>query len=118
VSIHNNRKLSIKTRQRTGFDHTRSAPEMYEAYLSGRADKDPSELWYQEELGFFDSCIIPLAMKMCDCGVFGVASDDLLKCAVTNRQEWEQKGQAGSSSSPPAAALLLLLLSSVCCISI
>jgi hypothetical protein len=69
--------------------------EMYEAYLSGRADKDPSELcWYQEELGFFDSCIIPLAMKMCDCGVFGVASDDLLKCAVTNRQEWEQKGQA------------------------
>ena len=30
--------------------------EMYRAYKDGRADKDPSEFWYQGEIGFFDFC--------------------------------------------------------------
>lgn len=28
--------------------------EMYDAYKAGRSEKDPSEFWYQGELGFFD----------------------------------------------------------------
>jgi hypothetical protein len=67
--------------------------EMYVAYLNGRADKDPSELWYRSELGLFDFCIIPLATKLRDCGAFGVSSDEYLACAVKNRQEWEAQGQ-------------------------
>jgi hypothetical protein len=40
VSIHNNRKLSIKTRQRTGFDHTRSALPPWYSSSQGNAIHD------------------------------------------------------------------------------
>ena len=67
--------------------------ECYLAYLSGRGDKDPLDSWYQGELGFFDFYIIPLAKKLKECGVFGVASDEYLQYAVANRTEWEVKGR-------------------------
>jgi hypothetical protein len=65
---------------------------MYKAYEEGRADKNPSEGWYQGELGFFDFYIIPLARKLKECQVFGVSSEEFLSYATTNRQEWEAKG--------------------------
>eukprot|EP00522_Entomoneis_paludosa_P013724 CAMPEP_0172441438 /NCGR_PEP_ID=MMETSP1065-20121228/1982_1 /TAXON_ID=265537 /ORGANISM="Amphiprora paludosa, Strain CCMP125" /LENGTH=1154 /DNA_ID=CAMNT_0013190803 /DNA_START=176 /DNA_END=3640 /DNA_ORIENTATION=+ len=67
--------------------------EMYEAFLQGRAEKDPSSNWYEGEKGFFDFYIIPLAKKLKDCGVFGVSSDEYLQYAVQNRKEWDLKGQ-------------------------
>jgi hypothetical protein len=67
--------------------------EMYQAYLNGRAEKDPSEFWYQGEIGFFDFYIIPLAKKLDECGVFGVSSNEYLNYAMKNRQEWEGKGK-------------------------
>lgn len=67
--------------------------EMYKAYKEGRAEKDPSESWYNGELGFFDFYIIPLAKKLKDCGVFGVSSDEYLNYAQKNRAEWESKGK-------------------------
>jgi len=67
--------------------------ECYKAYQDGRADKDPSEGWYQGEIGFFDFYIIPLAKKLKNCGVFGVSSDEYLNYAQKNRQEWEIRGQ-------------------------
>jgi 3'5'-cyclic nucleotide phosphodiesterase len=67
--------------------------ECYKAYTEGRAEKDPSEGWYQGELGFYDFYIIPLAKKLKDCGVFGVASDEYLNYAVRNRKEWEDRGR-------------------------
>jgi len=67
--------------------------EMYLAYKNGRAEKDPSDFWYQGEVGFFDFYIIPLAKKLKDCGVFGVSSDEYLNYALKNRQEWELRGQ-------------------------
>jgi hypothetical protein len=67
--------------------------ECYKAYKEGRADKDPSEGWYQGELGFYDFYIIPLAKKLKDCGVFGVSSDEYLNYAVRNRKEWEERGR-------------------------
>jgi hypothetical protein len=67
--------------------------EMYVAFLNGRLEKDPSVGWYQGELGFFDFYIIPLAKKLKECGVFGVAnSDEYLNYAEKNRSEWEIKG--------------------------
>jgi len=68
--------------------------EMYEAYKRGRWDKDPSENWYQGEIGFFDNYIIPLAKKLKECGVFGVSSDEYLNYAMENRLEWEAKGES------------------------
>ena len=64
---------------------------MYAAFEDGRG-KDPSEGWYQGELWFYDNYIIPLAQKLKECNVFGVASDEFLSYALENRREWESKG--------------------------
>jgi len=68
--------------------------ECTKAYKEGRADKDPVEYWYKGEIGFFDFYIIPLARKLATCGVFGVSSDEYINYAVSNRQEWEERGEA------------------------
>lgn len=67
--------------------------ELYNAYREGRAENDPTEGWYKGELGFLDFYIIPLAKKLKECGVFGVSSDEYLNYALSNRAEWEDKGQ-------------------------
>lgn len=67
--------------------------ELYQSYLEGHSDKDPSEGWYEGEMGFFDYYILPLAKKLQDCGVFGVASHEYLNYAEQNRKEWEAKGK-------------------------
>ena len=67
--------------------------ECYQAFQDGRAKEDPSERWYQGELGFFDFYIIPLAKKLKKCGVFGVSSDEYLNYATKNRQEWSDRGK-------------------------
>jgi hypothetical protein len=69
--------------------------ELYKAFLDGRGGaKDPSAFWAKGEVGFFDFYIIPLARKLKDCGVFGVSSDEYLQYAISNRNEWEAKGDA------------------------
>ena len=68
--------------------------EMYQAYLAGRSDKNPTDSWYKGEIWFFDNYVIPLAKKLDSCGVFGVSSDECLNYAVANRREWEQRGEA------------------------
>jgi 3'5'-cyclic nucleotide phosphodiesterase len=67
--------------------------ENMKAFRAGRAEKDPSTYWYEGELGFFDFYIIPLAKKLKECGVFGVASDEYLDYATKNRKEWELHGK-------------------------
>ncbi len=67
--------------------------EMHRAYQDGRADRDPTEFWYEGEISFFDNYIIPLAKKLSECGVFGVSSDEYLNYAIMNRNEWEKKGK-------------------------
>eukprot|EP00980_Cylindrotheca_fusiformis_P001922 scaffold437_cov111-Cylindrotheca_fusiformis.AAC.20 len=68
--------------------------ECYGAYKNGRADSDPSENWYEGEIGFFDCFVIPLAKKLLSCGVFGVASHEYLNYAIANREEWVREGEA------------------------
>ena len=65
---------------------------MYAAYKAGRMAKDPSTFWYKGELSFFDNYVIPLAMKLQECNVFGVSSDEYLNYAKMNRAEWEDRG--------------------------
>ena len=67
--------------------------EVYKAYKEGRNPTDPSKVWYQGEIGFFDFYIIPLANKLKDCGVFGVSSDEYLYYASNNRAEWVSRGE-------------------------
>jgi hypothetical protein len=61
--------------------------------MAGRMDNDPSENWYKGEMGFFDFYIIPLAKKLAECGVFGKSSDEYLNYALSNRREWEARGE-------------------------
>ena len=68
--------------------------EHYRAYKAGRMEKHPADGWYKGELWFYDNYIIPLAKKLKDCGVFGVASDEFLTYATDNRNEWSIKGEA------------------------
>lgn len=68
--------------------------EMYTAFLQGRTKKDPASFWYEGEISFFDSTVIPLAEKLKDCGVLGVSSDEYLNYAKNNRKEWMAKGPA------------------------
>jgi hypothetical protein len=42
---------------------------------------------------FFDNYVIPLAKKLKECEVFGAASDECLNYAISNRSEWEEKGE-------------------------
>jgi 3'5'-cyclic nucleotide phosphodiesterase len=67
--------------------------EMYTAYLTGRLAFDPSQTWYTGELKFLNGYVIPLAKKLKDCNVFGVASDECLTYAENNKKEWESKGE-------------------------
>lgn len=67
--------------------------EMYLAYRNGSSTFDPSGDWYQGQIRFFDSYVIPLAMRLKECGVFGVSSDEYLSYALANRREWEEKGK-------------------------
>jgi 3'5'-cyclic nucleotide phosphodiesterase len=67
--------------------------ELYVAYERGRLDRNPVEFWYEGEMGFFDFYVIPLGKKLRECGIFGVSSDEYLKYALKNRQEWEERGK-------------------------
>ena len=66
---------------------------MHEAYRTGRVDVDPSLNWYLGEIGFFDYYLIPLAMKIKECGVFGASGYEYVSYVLKNKKEWEQKGQ-------------------------
>jgi hypothetical protein len=66
---------------------------MYQAFKANRLNRNPGEFWFQGEIGFFDFYIIPLAKKIGECKVFGVSSDEFLKYAQANRNEWELKGK-------------------------
>jgi 3'5'-cyclic nucleotide phosphodiesterase len=68
--------------------------ELLEAFRAGRAGKDPSEFWYDGELGFFDFYIIPLAERLKECPAFYTSGRELLLYAESNRKEWAAKGQS------------------------
>ena len=70
--------------------------EKYLAYESGRAttaDKDPSEIWYERELKFFDSRIV-LAKQLQNCRVFNKVAEIYVNAALSNRREWEKTGRS------------------------
>eukprot|EP00339_Tiarina_fusa_P025544 CAMPEP_0117020940 /NCGR_PEP_ID=MMETSP0472-20121206/15856_1 /TAXON_ID=693140 ORGANISM="Tiarina fusus, Strain LIS" /NCGR_SAMPLE_ID=MMETSP0472 /ASSEMBLY_ACC=CAM_ASM_000603 /LENGTH=1185 /DNA_ID=CAMNT_0004726283 /DNA_START=326 /DNA_END=3883 /DNA_ORIENTATION=- len=67
--------------------------EMHEAFQSGKVNADPSTNWYIGELGFFDYYLIPLAMKLKECGVFGASGYEYISYVLKNKKEWERKGR-------------------------
>lgn len=67
--------------------------EMYTSFKKGRSEEDPSLDWYEGELKFFDTHVIPLAQKLKDCEALGVSGDEYMMYAFQNREEWARKGK-------------------------
>lgn len=68
--------------------------ETYDAYHAGRTEKDPTTWWYVGELAFFDKFVIPLALRLKDCGIFGsTAGEEYLKNSLQNRKQWGTNGK-------------------------
>lgn len=67
--------------------------EMHNAFKQGKVAVDPSTNWYIGEIGFFDYYLIPLAMKLKECGVFGASGYEYVSYVLKNKKEWERKGQ-------------------------
>eukprot|EP00538_Stauroneis_constricta_P012875 CAMPEP_0119571742 /NCGR_PEP_ID=MMETSP1352-20130426/44271_1 /TAXON_ID=265584 /ORGANISM="Stauroneis constricta, Strain CCMP1120" /LENGTH=1270 /DNA_ID=CAMNT_0007621425 /DNA_START=84 /DNA_END=3894 /DNA_ORIENTATION=- len=65
--------------------------EMHAAYQAGRAEKDPTDGWYQGDIGFFKFYIVPLAKKLELCGLQCV--DKYVQQAESNCEEWTKRGE-------------------------
>jgi len=68
--------------------------EFYVAHLSDRLAFDPSENWYENQIGFFSHYIIPLSQKMNTCGVFGTTGNLFEYFAMENKKRWTEEGEA------------------------
>jgi hypothetical protein len=75
------------------FWNRRLYEELYVAFKMGRSDIDPSNDWYENQLGFFKLYIIPLAGKLQKCGVFGKLGWEWKKNAVLIRDRWIREGE-------------------------
>jgi hypothetical protein len=67
--------------------------EMHNAFKQGKVAVDPSTNWFIGEIGFFDYYLIPLAMKLKECGVFGASGYEYASHVLKNKKEWERQGQ-------------------------
>lgn len=66
--------------------------EQMEAYESGRMNIDPGTNWFQNQIGFLDSYVIPLARRLDDVGVFGDHGQQFAAYAMENRRQWVEEG--------------------------
>jgi len=67
--------------------------EQMEAYESDRMNSDPGENWFQNQLAFFDSYVIPLAKRLDDLGVFGDHGQQFASYTMENRRQWVEEGR-------------------------
>lgn len=73
--------------------NSRLFEEMHLAWQRGRSQNDPSEFWFESELGFFDFVIIPMVEKLKSCGLFGARGGSYLEFAANNRQQMHVHGR-------------------------
>ena len=71
--------------------NTRLFIELNDAYVSGRGN-NPASNWFNGQIGFFDYYVIPLAKRLQQSGVFGIAGDSFVENAVNNKNRWQQDG--------------------------
>lgn len=69
--------------------HRRLFNEIHTKSVTGERNYDPSKSWVQDELGFFDNCVLPLAKEL-EANGFG---GEYLARAEENHREWVVTGQ-------------------------
>jgi hypothetical protein len=67
--------------------------ELYEAFMCGRSENNPTNEWYENQLFFYKIYVLPLAEKMQKVGVFGDVGGNFLKNALLIRDQWEREGE-------------------------
>ena len=67
--------------------------ELRKAFIEERGI-DPETRWYENQIGFLESYLLPLARRLEDTGVFGDELGQLFATTVeANRDQWIQEGQ-------------------------
>lgn len=68
--------------------------ELYQSFVDGRNPDDPSEIWYDGEINFYDTIVLPLVTRLQKSGAFVAASTDShMDYAEQNRKQWQEKGR-------------------------
>mmetsp|Transcript_13328 Transcript_13328/g.28181 ORF Transcript_13328/g.28181 Transcript_13328/m.28181 type:complete len:607 (+) Transcript_13328:776-2596(+) len=67
--------------------------ELYCAHLADRVKFDPSQNWYENQIGFFSHYILPLTQKLKQSGVFGSTGTVFEYFALENKRRWELEGE-------------------------
>jgi hypothetical protein len=71
--------------------------ELKASYHEGRGD-DPQNGWYDNQITFLDSYILPLARRLEDTGIFGDETGRMFADIVLdNRDKWVTDGRACTS---------------------
>jgi hypothetical protein len=79
-----------------GWDHmakwsARLYMELRRAYQAKRGG-DPQYRWFENQIGFLESYLLPLAHRLEDTGVFGKAGPDFGRIVEDNRDTWLTHG--------------------------
>ena len=67
--------------------------ELMEAHESGRMGPDPGANWFENQISFIDSYVVPLARKLDVVGVFGELGQQFLSFTLENRRTWMDEGK-------------------------
>ena len=70
--------------------------EVSQAYHKGQCSidaKDPSEIWFEDQIGFFNGYVIPLAQRMVESGIFLNNGHEFVKRAKFNCERWKIEGR-------------------------
>lgn len=72
--------------------------ELKKAYVTGRGD-DPQGGWFNNQIGFLEAYLLPLARKLDDTGVFGDTRGAIFAEIVEeNKERWMQEGASLTAS--------------------
>jgi hypothetical protein len=68
--------------------------ELKKAYVTGRGD-DPQGGWFNNQIGFLEAYLLPLARKLDDTGLFGDTRGAIFaQVVVENKERWMQEGMS------------------------
>ena len=66
--------------------------ELQQAFLTQRGT-DPQNKWYENQIGFLDFYLLPLALRLEETGVFGETGGNMFAAAVLgNKEQWLEQG--------------------------
>ena len=79
------------------FDYQRWNEKLYQESVlafesSGGGANHPKDIWFDQELSFLDTVVVPLAEKVEACHLFASQCSELVECVKFNREEWKKKG--------------------------